>query len=309
MPIIIPKNLPAYKLLQKENIFIMNKYRASHQDIRPLKIIILNLMPNKIETETQLLRLIGNTPLQLEITLLNTATYQSKNTSKDHLESFYKTFSDLKIHSYDGLIITGAPVETMKFEDVDYWNELTEIMDFAKKHVTSTLHICWGAQAGLYYYYGIEKVALDKKLSGIYKHNITDEKDQLLRGFDEEFYAPHSRYTTVLKEDIEKIDELEILSESEEAGIYIVASKDRKNIFVSGHSEYDKNTLKNEYERDIEKGLEIDVPENYFKDNDPKKEPIVRWKSNAHLLFSNWLNYCVYQNTPFDLKEMIKKEI
>lgn len=301
MPIIIPKSLPAHDVLQEENIFVMNKVRAALQDIRPLKIIILNLMPNKIETETQILRLLGNTPLQLEIVLLKTETYQSKNTSKDHLESFYKTFSELKKHTYDGLIITGAPVEKMEFEDVDYWKELCDIMEFAKKNVTSTLYICWGAQAGLYHHYGIEKVALDKKISGIYKHSVNREGAQLLRGFDEEFYAPHSRYTTVLRKDIEKVPDLEILSESEEAGVYIVATKDRKNVFVSGHSEYDRDTLKKEYERDIEKGLEIEAPQNYFRDNDPKKDPIVRWKSNAHLMFSNWLNYCVYQNTPYKL--------
>lgn len=301
MPIVIPKSLPAHEILLTENIFIMTKHRSMHQDIRPLKIVILNLMPTKIETETQLLRLLGNTPLQTEITLLNTASYKSKNTSEDHLESFYKTFDEIKDHHYDGLIITGAPVEMLEFEEVEYWKELEEIMEFSKTNVTSTFHICWGAQAGLYYHYGIQKYKLEKKQFGVFEHTITDRKNKILRGFDDLFYAPHSRHTNVRKEDIEKIDELEVLSESEEAGVYIVATKDRKRIFVSGHSEYDRDTLKKEYDRDVNKGLNIEVPKNYFKDDNPKNSPLVKWRGHAHLIFSNWLNYCVYQETPYVL--------
>lgn len=301
MPIVIPKSLPAHDILSKENIFIMTRERSIHQDIRPLKIVILNLMPTKIETETQLLRLLGNTPLQTEITLLNTASYKSKNISEDHLESFYKTFDEIKTHHYDGMIITGAPVEMLEFEEVDYWKELEKIMEFSKTNVTSTFHICWGSQAGLYYHYGIPKYKLPEKQFGVFEHSINDNNNQILRGFDDLFYAPHSRYTEVRREDIEKIDELEILSESEEAGVYIVATKDKKQIFVSGHSEYDRDTLKKEYERDVNKGMDTAVPKNYFKDNDPKNPPIVRWKGHAHLIFSNWLNYCVYQETPYVL--------
>ena len=302
MPIVIPGSLPAFETLSEENIFIINKERSIHQDIRPLEIAIVNLMPTKIETETQLLRLLGNSPLQVNITLLKTNSYVSKNTSEDHLSSFYNVFDDIKDKRFDGMIITGAPIETLQFEDVDYWNELEKIMEFSKTNVTSTFHICWGAQAGLYYHYGINKYPLKKKMFGIYKHTLNNPKNKLFRGFDEVYNAPHSRYTEIKKEDIDKVDDLEILSESEEAGVYVVASKNVKQIFVTGHSEYDKNTLKKEYTRDKEKGLEIGVPINYFKNDDPNLEPIVTWKSHAHLIFSNWLNYCVYQETPFELK-------
>ncbi|WP_372713026.1 homoserine O-succinyltransferase [Ilyobacter sp.] len=302
MPIVIPKKLPAYETLKDENIFVMNKSRAFRQDIRPLKIVILNLMPNKIVTETQLLRLLGNTPLQIEITLLKTGTYASKNTSQDHLTSFYQTFEDIKNHTFDGLIITGAPVENLKFEDVDYWKELQDIMEFSKTNVTSTMHICWGSQAGLYHHYGIPKFPTDKKIFGIFKHQILNLKTKLTRGFDDEFLVPHSRHTTVMRNDIEKVPELEILAESEEAGICLVATRDRKHIFISGHLEYEKNTLKDEYFRDLNKGLPIDVPKNYFKDDNPENNPVVTWRAHAHLLFSNWLNYCVYQETPYLLK-------
>lgn len=302
MPIVIPKKLPAYETLKNENIFVMNKSRAFRQDIRPLKIVILNLMPNKIITETQLLRLLGNTPLQIEITLLKTGTYASKNTSQDHLTSFYQTFEDIKNHTFDGLIITGAPVENLQFEKVDYWEELQDIMEFSKSNVTSTMHICWGSQAGLYYHYGIPKFPTDKKIFGIFKHKILNLKTKLTRGFDDEFLVPHSRHTTVMRSDIEKIPELEILAESEDAGICLVATRDRKHIFISGHLEYEKNTLKDEYFRDVNKGLSIDIPKNYFKDDNPKNDPVVTWRAHAHLLFSNWLNYCVYQETPYVLK-------
>ena len=302
MPIVIPGSLPAFETLSEENIFIINEERSIHQDIRPLEIAIVNLMPTKIETETQLLRLLGNSPLQVNITLLKTNSYVSKNTSEDHLSSFYNVFDDIKDKRFDGMIITGAPIETLQFEDVDYWNELDKIMEFSKTNVTSTFHICWGAQAGLYYHYGINKYPLKKKMFGIYKHTLNNPKNKLFRGFDEVYNAPHSRYTEIKKEDIDKVDDLEILSESEEAGVYVVASKNVKQIFVTGHSEYDKNTLKKEYTRDKEKGLEIGVPINYFKNDDPNLEPIVTWKSHAHLIFSNWLNYCVYQETPFELK-------
>ena len=301
MPIVIPESLPAFETLSEENIFIINEERSIHQDIRPLEIVIVNLMPTKIETETQLLRLLGNSPLQVNITLLKTNSYVSKNTSEDHLSSFYNVFDDIKDKRFDGMIITGAPIETLQFEDVDYWNELEKIMEFSKTNVTSTFHICWGAQAGLYYHYGINKYPLKKKMFGIYKHTLNNPKNKLFRGFDEVYNAPHSRYTEIKKEDIDKVDDLEILSESEEAGVYVVASKNVKQIFVTGHSEYDKNTLKKEYTRDKEKGLEIGVPINYFKNDDPNLEPIVTWKSHAHLIFSNWLNYCVYQETPFEL--------
>ncbi|QKF82787.1 homoserine O-acetyltransferase MetA [Halarcobacter ebronensis] len=302
MPIVIPKELPAVEILNQENIFVMNDIRAVEQDIRPLKIIILNLMPNKIETETQLLRLLGNTPLQTEITLLKTATYKSKHTSEDHLESFYKTFDEIKKHTFDGLIITGAPIETMPFEEVSYWDELTKIMDFSKTNVTSTLHICWGSQAGLYYHHGIQKYEQKKKTFGVFEHELFNKTNPLLRGFDDEAYIPHSRYTTVLKKDIDKIDELELLLYSEDSGVCLVASKDRKHVFMSGHLEYDTNSLKKEYVRDVKKGLDIEIPKNYFKDNDPKQKVKVKWRSSAHLLFANWLNYFVYQETPFELK-------
>jgi len=306
MPIIIPESLPAFKTLSDENIFIMTEKRAIHQDIRPLKIVILNLMPTKIETETQLLRLLGNIPLQIEIVFIHTQTYESKNISTEHLSSFYKYFKDIKDQEFDGMIITGAPVELLPFEEVDYWDELKEIMDFSASNVTSTLHICWGSQAGLYHHYGIPKYEIDKKIFGVFPHSINNKKAKLFRGFDDVFYVPHSRYTEVRREDIEKIPELEILSESDDAGVYIVASKDGKQIFVSGHAEYDLNTLRSEYLRDISKGLDIAVPKNYFEDDDPSKEPVLRWRGHASLLFSNWLNYYVYQETPYVLKSHLK---
>jgi len=302
MPVIIPENLPATEILQNENIFVINELQALHQDIRPLKIAILNLMPTKIETETQLLRLLGNTPLQVEVVLLRPEKHQSKNTSDDHLFTFYKTFNEVKDDKFDGLIITGAPVELLEFNEVDYWNELKEIMDFAKINVTSTLFICWGAQAGLYHYFGVPKYELKEKKFGIFSHRVTTKNSKLLRGFDDLFYAPHSRHTEIRKEDIVNIPELEILSESDDAGVYIVAAKSGKQVFVTGHSEYDPNTIKNEYERDIAKDLAISIPVNYFKDGNPTKEPLVTWRGHANLLFSNWLNYYVYQATPYNIE-------
>ncbi len=274
------------------------------QDIRPLQILLLNLMPKKIVTETQFARLLGNTPLQIELELIHTKTHKSKNTSAEHMLSFYKTFDDIKHRNFDGLIITGAPVELMEFEEVEYWEELCEIMEWSKTHVTSTLHICWGAQAGLYYHYGIKKYKLDAKLFGIFDHVVDHKSSILFRGFDDVFPVPHSRHTTVRREDIEKIPELKILSSSEKAGIYTVATARGKQVFVTGHSEYDRDTLRQEYERDKALGLPIDVPENYFPDNDDTKDPIVNWRSHANLLFSNWLNYFVYQTTPYDITEI-----
>ncbi|EDS78674.1 homoserine O-succinyltransferase [Clostridium botulinum C str. Eklund] len=302
MPIIIPENLPASNTLTGENIFVMHEARALSQDIRPLKILILNLMPQKIQTETQLLRLLGNTPLQVDVRLLHIESHESKNTSKEHMLRFYETFNDVKNEKFDGMIITGAPVETLEYEEVDYWKELKKIMNFSVTNVTSTLHICWGAQAGLYHHYGIPKHILKKKMFGVFKHTLNKDGVQLLRGFDNEFYVPHSRHTEVLREDVLKIPELKILSESEESGLYIVATKEAKQIFVMGHSEYDPDSLKWEYDRDIGKGMDIEVPRNYYPDDDPTKEPIVRWRSHANLLFSNWLNYYVYQETPYEHK-------
>jgi len=274
------------------------------QDIRPLQILLLNLMPKKIVTETQFARLLGNTPLQIELELIHTKTHKSKNTSEDHMLAFYKTFDDIKHRNFDGLIITGAPVELMEFEEVEYWDELCEIMEWSKTHVTSTLHICWGAQAGLYYHYGIKKYKLDSKLFGIFDHVVDHKSSILFRGFDDVFPVPHSRHTTVLREDIEKIPELKILASSEKAGIYTVATARGKQVFVTGHSEYDRDTLKQEYDRDKALGLEIAVPENYFPNDDDTKEPVVNWRGHANLLFSNWLNYFVYQTTPYDITEI-----
>jgi len=301
LPIVIPKDLPATKTLNEEKIFVMNENMAVHQDIRPLKIVIVNLMPTKVDTETQLLRLIGNTPLQVDVDFLNTQSHKAKNTSEEHLINFYKSFDEIKDFRYDGMIITGAPVENLEFEDVDYWDELEEIMEYSKTNVTSTLHICWGAQAGLYYHYGIPKHILEEKVFGVFEHHTLNKKSQLMRGFDDVFFAPHSRYTEVRKSDIERTPELEILAESKESGVYIVASKDGKQIFVTGHSEYDKLTLKFEYDRDVDKGVNIKIPKNYYEENDPTKKPIVKWRSHANLLFLNWLNYYVYQATPYDL--------
>lgn len=301
MPIKIPNGLPAKEILKNENIFIMDEDRAYHQDIRPLKIAILNLMPTKEITETQILRVLSNTALQVEVVLLHPDSYLPKNTSQEYLTAFYKTFNDIRNKKFDGLIITGAPVEQMKFEEVEYWKELTEIMEWSKENVTSTFHICWGAQAGLYYHYGIMKYELPEKMFGVFSHNINNVGELLIRGFDEEFFAPHSRHTEVRKFDIERIPELLVLSESQTAGIYIVISKNGKQIFVTGHSEYDALTLNNEYKRDIDKGLDINVPVNYFPENDPDKAPFIRWRGHGNLLFSNWLNYYVYQETPYIL--------
>ncbi|HOU01852.1 MAG: homoserine O-succinyltransferase [Bacteroidales bacterium] len=307
MPLNILDNLPAIKILENENIFVMKQTRAVHQDIRPLQILIFNLMPVKITTETQILRLLSNTPLQVEITLIYTKMHLSKNTPKEHLDAFYKTFDDISIHKYDGLIITGAPIEHLEFEEVDYWEEMVRIMDWADSHVTSTMFICWASQAGLYHHYGIPKYMKDEKVFGVFTHKVHNRTNLLMRGFDDEFFAPHSRYTEVRKEDIRKIKELEILADSDEAGIYLVASKDLKRIFVTGHSEYDPLTLKSEYDRDIAKGINIKIPKNYYPDNDPSKVPLVKWRSHANLLFSNWLNYCVYQVTPYVLENGQKR--
>lgn len=301
MPIKIPDKLPATSQLRKENIFVMSEKKAMHQDIRPLKIVIVNLMPTKIATETQLLRLLSNSPLQIEIDFLQMDSHQSKNTPTEHLLAFYKTFDEIKSSKYDGMIITGAPVENLEFEDVDYWEELTQIMDWSKTHVTSTLHICWAALAGLYYHYGIPKYPLEKKCSGVFKHKVNRRTAKLVRGFDSEFYAPHSRFQEVRREDIKKVKELEVLCDSQEAGVYIVFTKGGRSIFVTGHSEYDADTLKEEYFRDLEKGKNPDIPKHYFPNDDTTKKPMVHWRSHANLLFSNWLNYFVYQITPYDI--------
>lgn len=304
MPIKIPDALPAKKILENENIFVMTEKRADTQDIRPLKILILNLMPTKVETETQLLRLLGNTPLQIEIDLLQTATYEAKNVSKQHLLSFYKTFDEIKQNRYDGMIVTGAPVEHMEFEEVDYWDELVSIMKWANKNVYSTMYICWGAQAGLYYHYGIKKKPLEKKLFGIYEHKVLIPTHPLLRGFDDSFYAPHSRHTYNDFDDIKAVEDLDILTYSEQAGVHICADRACRKFFISGHSEYDRCTLAGEYARDLEKGLNISVPTNYFPDNNANKLPIMNWRGASSLLFSNWVNHIVYQHTPFDLSEL-----
>ena len=300
MPIKIPDHLPAKNILSKENVFVMDESRAFHQDIRPLRIVILNLMPTKEITETQILRLLANTPLQVEFVLLHPKTHTSKNTSTDHLEAFYKTFDDIKHERFDGMIITGAPVEHLEFEEVSYWEELQQIMDWSKKFVTSTLHICWAAQAGLNHHYGVKKYSLDKKLFGVFRHTINRNNVVLLRGFDEEFYVPQSRNTEVRREDIERIEGVEILSESDEAGVYIVSSNGGRQIFVTGHSEYDPLTLKLEYDRDVGRGFDIAIPSNYYPNNDATQMPVSKWRAHANLLFSNWLNYYVYQKTPFD---------
>ena len=304
MPIRIHHELPAYKSLQNEKIFVMSKERAEHNDIRPLKIIILNIMPKKIETETQLMRLLSNTPLQVDIELLNLASHISKNTPENHLSNFYTTFENVKNNKYDGMIITGAPVEQLEFEEVDYWEEICSIMEWSKFNVFSTLHICWGAQAGLYYHFGIQKKLLPKKLFGVFEHKIEYNNSQLLKGFDDIFMVPHSRHTTIERSNIESDENLQILASSDDAGVYIVANKNGRQYFITGHSEYDRNTLAEEYLRDIEKGLEIDVPCNYFPENNPEKEPHFSWGCHANLMFSNWLNYCIYQSTPYDLSEL-----
>ncbi|MEX0982474.1 MAG: homoserine O-succinyltransferase [Bacteroidales bacterium] len=300
MPINVPNNLPAIEELKMENIFVMEQERAVKQDIRPLKIILLNLMPVKKVAETDLIRNLSNTPMQVELDLLYMDEHESKNTPREHMEVFYKTFEQIQGKKFDGLIITGAPVELLEFEEVDYWEKLCEVMEWSKTHVTSTLHICWGSQAGLYYHYGIRKYELPKKIFGVYDHLITDRRHHLVRGFDDVFPAPHSRYTENRIEDIRKHSELTLLAWSEQIGANIVLSNDNRQIFISGHLEYNPLTLKNEYDRDVAKGLGIAVPENYFPGNDPSKEPVIRWRAHANLLFTNWLNYYVYQVTPFD---------
>ncbi|SDN64892.1 homoserine O-acetyltransferase MetA [Acetanaerobacterium elongatum] len=304
MPICIPNLLPAAKVLEAENIFVMYEDRAKTQDIRPLKILILNLMPKKIETETQLLRVLGNTSLQVDVELLQTATHTSKNTPQEHLLNFYKTFDEVKDQRYDGMIITGAPVEQLQFEDVTYWDELCEILEWTKSHVYSTFHICWGAQAGLYYHYGVPKYPLKAKMFGVFPHRILVENQPLLRGFDEVFMVPHSRHTEIKRRDIAKVEDLTLLTWSEQSGAHIVISNNGRQIFVTGHSEYDRMTLAEEYFRDLNKGLPIEMPVNYFPDNDPKKQPLFTWRSHGNLLYSNWLNYYVYQNTPYDLSSL-----
>ncbi len=304
MPIKIPNLLPATQTLLNENIFVMTETRAITQDIRPLHILLLNLMPKKIDTETQLARLLGNSPLQVDLTLLQTATHKAKHTSAEHMLAFYKTFDEVSDRRFDGMIITGAPVEQMEFEEVEYWKELCEIMEWSKTHVTSTFHICWGAQAGLYYHYGIKKYPLPKKLFGVFPHVADYKRSILLRGFDDTFMVPQSRHTTVKREDIEKVPELKILASSEEAGVYIVSTDKGRQIFVTGHSEYDAGTLKAEYERDKNAGLPIEIPKNYFPNDDDTKEPMVTWRSCANLLYSNWLNYFVYQTTPYNINEI-----
>ena len=301
MPIQIPNDLPAAGVLQQENIFVMPENRAMNQDIRPLEILVLNLMPTKVVTETQLSRLLGNTPLQVHLELMHASTHISKNVSQDHLLTFYKTFDEVKHRKFDGMVITGAPVEDMPFEQVDYWSELCEIMEWSKTHVHSTFHICWGAQAGLYYHYGVPKYPLPEKLFGVFEHKADYKRSILLRGFDDVFWAPHSRHTTIKREDIEKVPELKILASSDKAGVYALMNDQGRQIFVTGHSEYDADTLQGEYLRDKNQGLPIHVPENYFPDDDDTKEPVVRWRAHANLLFSNWLNYFVYQTTPYDI--------
>lgn len=305
MPIKIPDRLPAVKILAEENIFVMTQTRAITQDIRPLKLLVLNLMPTKIETETQLSRLLGNTPLQIEMELIHTQSHRSKNVSKEHLFSFYKTFDEIKNLKFDGMIITGAPVEKLSFEQVDYWQELCSIMEWSKTNVHSTFHICWGAQAALYYHYGINKQQLSKKLFGVYPHTVEHKKSILFRGFDDVFMAPHSRHTTVSRKDIESVPELKILASSTQAGVYAIKNESGSQIFVFGHSEYDPDTLKREYLRDKTAGLDISVPENYFPDDDDTKPPLVSWRSHANLLFYNWLNYFVYQTTPYDISKIV----
>lgn len=301
MPIRTQSDLPAKEKLENENIFVMDETRAMHQDIRPLKVCILNLMPLKEETELQLLRVLSNTPLQIDVSFMTLKSHVSLNTSASHLNKFYITYDDVKDEKFDGLIITGAPVEKMEFEEVDYWEELCMIMDWSKRNVTSTLHICWGAQAGLYYHFGLEKKSLDQKISGIFEHRVRNRKEPLVRGFDDYFYAPHSRYTEVTREDVYACEALKVLAESDEAGIYIAMAGDGKQIFITGHPEYDRVTLKNEYIRDCGKGLNPDIPAHYFPDDDPEKEPFLQWRSHSINLYSNWLNYYVYQVTPYEL--------
>lgn len=306
MPVKIPNTLPARATLEQENIFIMDEERAVHQDIRALRVAILNLMPTKISTETQLLRLLSNSALQVEVTLLHTATHDSKNTDADHLLNHYLTFEDVRGEKFDGLIVTGAPVEQMPFEEVDYWNELAQIFDWAESNVESTFYICWGAQAALHHRYGIPKYDLPRKMFGVFEHRVLSRTENLLRGFDDIFLAPHSRHTEIRREDLEKVDDIQILAESDDAGVYIVGSKDGRHLFITGHSEYDPLTLKAEYDRDVNKGLPIHVPKNYYPNDDPAQPPLVRWRGHANLLYANWLNYYVYQVTPFDVSQIPK---
>ena len=304
MPIKIPNSLPARETLEGENIFVMTEYRAMHQDIRPLNLLILNLMPTKIATETQLLRKFSNTPLQIQVELLQTISHDAQNVDRSHLESFYTSYDQIKDKNYDGLVITGAPVENLDFETVDYWEELCQIMEWSKTHVHSTLHICWGAQAGLYYHYGSPKYALPQKLFGVFDHRVLKPSSPLFRGFDDRFYAPHSRHTEVLEEDIRKVPGLEVLAVSEEAGVFAVKTEDSRQFFLLGHLEYDRNTLAQEYWRDVDRGLDIQVPRHYFPNDDPNQTPIVRWRSAGQLIYTNWLNYYVYQTTPYDLTRL-----
>lgn len=308
MPITVPDGLPAAQALEKENIFIMDRDRAVHQDIRPLQILILNLMPTKTDTEMQLLRLLSNSPLQLDVEFLRMTSHVAKHTPIEYLLKFYKGFQDVKNNRYDGMIITGAPVERLKFEQVDYWEELCRVMDWSKHNVYSTLHICWGAQAGLYYHFGVPKYELPEKLSGIYEHRILYPAHPVLRGFDDYFWAPHSRYTEIRKRDVDRVGRLEVLAVSREAGVFLVANRNGRQFFVTGHCEYDRTTLAKEYARDVKKGIPVRVPENYFRDDDPSKSPIMKWRSSASLLFSNWLNYFVYQRTPYDLSDLSAQE-
>lgn len=308
MPIKIPGSLPALQVLASENIFVMTHERAVSQDIRPLKIVLLNLMPTKIETETQLLRVLSNTPLQVDITLLQMASHHSKNTPATHLNLFYKTFDEIRDEKFDGMIITGAPVEKLPFEEVDYWPELCRIMEWSRKSVYSTMHICWGAQAGLYYHFGVPKYLLPQKISGIFRHRLLDPLHPLVRGFDDNFWAPHSRNTEVRREDIEKHSSLEILTESNAVGVHIVTTRNARQIFVTGHEEYDRDTLKREYLRDVKKGIHPLIPQNYFPNDDPTQKPLFTWRSHAFLMFSNWLNYFVYQNTPYDIKNISESD-
>jgi len=304
MPIKIPNELPAAKTLAEENIFVMSETRAVSQDIRPLRILLLNLMPTKIDTETQLSRLLGNTPLQVELTLMHTKSHISKNTPEEHLLAFYCTFDDIKDQNFDGMIITGAPVELLEFEQVEYWDELCAIMKWSKTHVHSTFHICWGAQAGLYYHFGIQKQPLDKKMFGVFPHVADYKQSMLFRGFDDIFMVPHSRHTTVAREDIEKVPEIKILASSEEAGVFAMSTRNGRQIFITGHPEYDAGTLNKEYVRDVTAGKPIEIPKNYFPDDDPTQAPPATWRSSANLLYSNWLNYFVYQTTPFHLEQL-----
>ncbi|WP_243348966.1 homoserine O-succinyltransferase [Parabacteroides sp. FAFU027] len=304
MPVTLPSNLPAIELLKKENIFVMDESRASSQDIRPLKILVLNLMPLKITTETDIVRLLSNTPLQIELTLMHIKEHNSKNTPIEHLLEFYNDFDEVKGQNFDGMIVTGAPVEQLPFEEVTYWAQIQEIFNWARHHVTSTFYICWAAQAGLYHFYGVPKHPLDQKMFGVFKHTANDPTLPIFRGLDDEFYVPHSRHTEVRREDLEKVSEVTILSESEESGVYIAMARDGREFFITGHSEYAPDTLDTEYKRDLSKGLSIEMPQNYYRNDDPNEKPLVRWRSHANLLFSNWLNYYVYQETPFDIREI-----